>query len=167
MCWNIQQLTYKIFTSVNCGPVARLELFTRPDGQRSGWGQRHIQLYSPWLPANDKSNPGSAPHSLNLGCTCHTCITSHASRHASESLTTQSIQNILCAVNVPFHQVKVHSLRRASLYQVRLLQPGFLGCAKLKQAERGYTTRHDTTYPSGRGRPLLCMHAEAHCKILH
>ena len=51
------QLTYKIFTSVNCGPAARLELFTRPDGLRPGRGQRHIQLYSPWLPANDKSNP--------------------------------------------------------------------------------------------------------------
>ena len=27
------------------------------DGLKPGRGQRHIQLYSPWLPANDKSNP--------------------------------------------------------------------------------------------------------------
>ena len=39
--------------------AARLELFTRPDGLKPGRGQRHIQLYSPWLPANDKSNPAS------------------------------------------------------------------------------------------------------------
>ena len=36
-------LTYKIFISVNWGPAARLELFTRPDGLRPGRGQRHIQ----------------------------------------------------------------------------------------------------------------------------
>ena len=42
---------------MNCGPAARLVLFTRPDGLRSGRGQRHIQLYYPWLPTNNKSNP--------------------------------------------------------------------------------------------------------------
>ena len=46
---------------MNCGPAARLKLFTRPDGLRPGRGQRHIQLHSPWLPANNKSNPGHGP----------------------------------------------------------------------------------------------------------
>ena len=50
-----------------------------------------------------------------------------------------------------------------------LLQPGFLGCAKLKQAALGDVT-HVASYASGRdlspGGTLLRMRAVAYCKIL-
>ena len=42
-----EQLTSKICTSVNCGPAASPELFTRPGGLRPGREQPRAQLYSP------------------------------------------------------------------------------------------------------------------------
>ena len=44
----------------------------------------------------------SAACSLNLGCTRHTYL--YVARfQTTESLTIQSIQNVMCAVNAPFH----------------------------------------------------------------
>ena len=56
-----------------------------------------------------------------------------------------------------------------ALHRFCLLQPGILGCAKLKQAARGDVT-HVASYASGRdlspGGAQLRMRAVAYCKIL-
>ena len=80
---------------------------------------------------------------------------------STESLTKQFVQNIMHAVNAAFRTMQ--DLMGKQLCARCLLQPGFLGCTKLKQAEM-------ITCASGRGlepqRPLLHMHAAAYCKIL-
>ena len=61
------------------------------------------------------------------------------------------------------------TVSNGALRRFCLLQPGFLGCAKLKQAAVGDVT-HVASYASGRdlspGGTLLRMRAVAYCKIL-
>ena len=55
-----EQLTYKICTSVNCGPAAYLKLFSRTGVLTAEAGTRATppSVIFSWLPVHEKSNPG-------------------------------------------------------------------------------------------------------------